>query len=85
MEINDKCNIDGKKLRIDTISGQDSVLFEDISSLGYKRVAIEENSSNYWLGAFLLGIGMGVFIFGWIVISWKISFILSLIVILVGN
>ncbi len=85
MEIKDKCNIDGKKLRINTFSGQESVLFEDISSLGYKRVAIEENSSNYLIGGFLLGIGIGGFIFGWIVISWKISFVLSLIVIVVGK
>jgi hypothetical protein len=78
MEIKDQCTIDGNKLRIKTVSGQESVLFEDIASLGYKRVAIEEYPSTYLLGILCLILGMAGMMFGWIFISGIVSLILGL-------
>jgi hypothetical protein len=83
-KITDTCNIDGNKIRIQTDSGQESVLFEDIASLGYKRVAIGEYPSTYLLGIICLIIGYAGMFFGWIFMNGIVSLILGLAVVILG-
>jgi len=60
--------LDGNKLRISTASGQQSVLFEDIASLGYNRMTLTVAGDNHGTGLFFFigGIIMGfVLMFNW--------------------
>jgi membrane-bound ClpP family serine protease len=84
-KIKDTCIIDGNKIRIQTDAGQDSVLFEDIASLGFKRVAIGEYPSTYILGIICLIIGLSGMMFGWIFMNGIASLILGLAVVILGN
>ena len=60
--------VDGNKVRISTASGQQSVLFEDIASLGYNRMTFTVSGDNHGTGQifFIGGIIMGfVLMFNW--------------------
>ena len=60
--------VDGNKIKISTASGQQSVLFEDIASLGYNRMTLTVQGDNYGTGmaVMVIGIIMGfVLMFNW--------------------